>query len=215
MFCKNCGKQLSDTAKFCSGCGTQQNASPVPAQQPQQAADQPQPAQQQAADQPQAAPQQAPIQQQQPAQQQPQAGGVYNPPGVIAIQPNDSFPLLQGEVLFASHYGARFNPVSAAGYMHITNMRVVWTKSLGASMLSHGVLTGALLADEAEIPLDTVTKVESRRVGGSKGGIVIHTGDGKRHLYAVTSKRGTCNAEASASKDIMMTILNYAASVNG
>ena len=24
MFCKNCGKELSDTAKFCSGCGTQQ-----------------------------------------------------------------------------------------------------------------------------------------------------------------------------------------------
>lgn len=32
MFCKNCGKQLPDDAKFCSGCGTQVN-SPIPPQQ--------------------------------------------------------------------------------------------------------------------------------------------------------------------------------------
>lgn len=32
MFCKNCGKQLPDDAKFCSGCGTPVN-SPIPPQQ--------------------------------------------------------------------------------------------------------------------------------------------------------------------------------------
>lgn len=34
MFCKNCGKQLPDDAKFCSGCGTPVN-SPIPPQQAQ------------------------------------------------------------------------------------------------------------------------------------------------------------------------------------
>lgn len=29
MFCTNCGKELSDTAKFCTGCGTKVEASPV------------------------------------------------------------------------------------------------------------------------------------------------------------------------------------------
>jgi len=250
MFCENCGKQLSDTAKFCSACGTPQRVAPTPAQpQPTPAQSQPAPAQPQPAIiQPQPAPaqpqqpqyqppsvqqpvyQQPPQQtqyQQPPAQQpiyqqplhlpqyqQPQAGGVYDPPGVMVIEPNNSFQFMWGEVLFASHYGARFNPVSSAGYMHVTNMRVVWTKSLGASMLSHGIILGAALADQAEIPLGEVVGVDGGRVRGSKGGITIHTRDGKKHLYAVTSKGGTCNAGASASKDIMMAVLNYAVSVN-
>ena len=197
MFCEQCGKQLSDAAKFCSGCGMSQTTVPAPAQ-------------------PQPAPQQPVYQQppQQPQYQQPQAGGIYNPPGVIAIQPNNSFQFMQGEVLFSNHYGARFNPVSSAGYLHVTNMRIVWTKSLGASMLSHGLIVGAALANEAQISLGDVVSVDGGRVRGSKGGITIRTRDGKKHLYAVTSKAGTCNAEASASKDIMMVVLNYAVSVN-
>lgn len=37
MFCKNCGKQLDSTARFCDACGTQV-AQPQPPQQPQQEA---------------------------------------------------------------------------------------------------------------------------------------------------------------------------------
>ena len=140
--------------------------------------------------------------------------GVYNPPGAMAIQPNNSFQLMQGEALFASHYGARFSPISASGYMHVTNMRVVWTKSLGGSVLSHGILVGAALADEAEIPLAEVAGADGGRVRGSKGGITITTRDGRKHLFAVTTKAGTCNAEASAAKDAMLAVLNFAASVN-
>ena len=193
MFCTNCGKRLPEGGKFCSGCGRPQNAASAPPA-PSAVTGQPQPAQQQTA--------------------QPQTGGVYNPPGIMPIPPNNSFGLLPGETLFASHYGARFNPISSAGYLHVTNMRVYWTKSLGGSMLAHGVIVGAALADEAEIPLNSVVSAEDRRVGGSKGGIIIHTGDGKKHLYAVTSKMGTCNAEAGASKSIMLAVLNYAASQN-
>lgn len=29
MFCENCGKQLPDTAAFCTGCGTKTNAAPT------------------------------------------------------------------------------------------------------------------------------------------------------------------------------------------
>ena len=29
MFCENCGKQLPDTAAFCTGCGTKTNVTPV------------------------------------------------------------------------------------------------------------------------------------------------------------------------------------------
>ena|GEM_PF-2436432 len=207
MFCENCGTQLSDTAKFCSGCGTPQSAAPAPAQPQRQPAPS-QPVYQQP-------PVQQPVPQQQQYAPQSQTGGVYNPPGIMAVQPNNSFQFMQGEALFASHYGARFNPVSSAGYLHVTNMRVVWTKSLGASMLSHGVLVGAALANEAEIPLSDIVSVDGGRVRGSKGGIVIHTRDGKKHTYAVTSKGGTCNADASASKNIMMAVLNYAVSLNG
>ena len=191
MFCDYCGAPVNPGARFCIGCGRPLHAAsaPVPAQ-----------------------PQYRQPQQYQPP---PQTGGVYYPPGVMPIAPNNSFPLMPGEVLFASHYGARFNPVSSAGYLHVTNRRVVWTKSLGASMLSHGVLVGAALADEAKIPLSEVDSVDGGRVRGSKGGITIHTRDGKKHLYAVTSKAGTCNAEARASKDVMMAVLNYAVSVNG
>ena len=121
---------------------------------------------------------------------------------------------MPGEVLFASHYGSRFTPVSSAGYLHITNMRVGWTKSLGATILSHGVIIGASLANEAEIHLREVTGADGGRVRGSKGGITIRTRDGRKHLFAVTSKVGTYNAEASAAKDIVMAVLNYAASVN-
>ena len=32
MFCQNCGAQIADNAKFCSGCGTPLNAAPVLAQ---------------------------------------------------------------------------------------------------------------------------------------------------------------------------------------
>ena len=206
MFCTNCGKNLPDNTKFCSGCGTPLGAAaPVPVQpQPQQ---QPQPIQIQQPPQQQAA-------YAQPQYQQ-QACGVYYPPGIMPIAPNGSFPLMQGEQLFASHYGARFNPISSAGYLHVTNMRVVWTKSLGASMLSHGVLIGAALASEAEIPLGEVVGADGGRVRASKGGITIHTRDGKKHLYALTSKMGTCNADASAAKDIMMAVINYAAYMNG
>jgi len=197
IFCKHCGSAMTDGAKFCKECG---KVVEVPAA-PGQVAQQPQYQQ----------PQQQP---QQPQYQQPQAGGVYNPPGVMAVHPDNSFPFMPGEVLFASHYGARFSPVSSAGYMHVTNMRVAWTKSLGGSMLSHGILVGAALANEAEIPLGDVVGVDGGRVRGSKGGITILTRDGKKHLYAVTSKGGTCNSEASASKDIMIAVLNYAASTN-
>ena len=34
MFCPNCGKQLNDNAKFCTGCGTPLQAAPVVAPQP-------------------------------------------------------------------------------------------------------------------------------------------------------------------------------------
>jgi len=131
------------------------------------------------------------------------------------IAPNNSFSFQQGELLFASHYGARFNPVSSAGYLHVTNMRVVWTKSLGASMLSHGILVGAALANEFEIPLDTVTGVDAGRVRGSKGGITIHTSDNKKHLFAVTSKMGTCNTEAKEVKNTILNVLNYVVSTKG
>jgi len=207
MFCINCGKQLPDNAKFCSDCGTSlETAAPAPTY-PQQPPPIQQPPQQAAYAQPQ------PQYQQQ--QYQPQTGGVYNPPGILPAAPNNSFPLMQGEQLYASHYGSRFNPISSAGYLHVTNMRVVWTKSMGASILSHGLIVGAALADQFEIPLGTVVSADGGRVRGSKGGITIMTGDGKKHLYAVTSKMGTCNAEASAAKDIMLAVLNYAISVNG
>ena len=81
-------------------------------------------------------------------------------------------------------------------------------------MLAHGVLIGAALENGAEIPLGTVVSVDGSRVRGSKGGIIIYTRDGKKHLYAVTSKAGTCNAKASAVKDIMMAVLDYVVSVN-
>ena len=38
MFCQDCGAQLNDNAKFCSGCGTPQSAAPAPAQTQQPAA---------------------------------------------------------------------------------------------------------------------------------------------------------------------------------
>ncbi len=34
MFCRNCGKNLSDNAKFCDGCGTRVDTAPAPASQP-------------------------------------------------------------------------------------------------------------------------------------------------------------------------------------
>lgn len=40
MFCKNCGKQLADDAKFCAGCGTPV-APPAPPQEPGPSADDP------------------------------------------------------------------------------------------------------------------------------------------------------------------------------
>ena len=30
MFCKNCGSELSDSAKFCTKCGTKVEAKPTP-----------------------------------------------------------------------------------------------------------------------------------------------------------------------------------------
>jgi len=152
---------------------------------------------------------------QQPKYQPPQAGGDYTLPGLNPISPDAlKFPLEPGELLYASNYGCRFAPAVSAGYIHITNRRLLWTKSLAGSLLA--VREFALFQkDLVVVQLAAVVGVEAKSMRGSKGGLIVHTSDGKKLLLAITSKAGFFNAEAQAARDIMVAVLQHAASLNG
>ena len=193
MFCENCGKQLSDDASFCSGCGRPTGIVSATPAQPQQR-------------QPAYAPQQ---------QYQPRVGGGYNPPGVMPVSPGATkFQLQPGELLYASQYGSLVNLTLSSGDMFITNMRLVWTKSLARALISARAIA-FVQKDLAVIPLEAVTGVDGGRVRGNKSGLTVMTNDGKKHQFLVTSKMGYFNEEAQAAKEIMLAVLRYAASVNG
>jgi len=189
MFCESCGKQLSDDASFCSGCGRPTEIVSATQAQLQRQYQQP--------------------------QYQPQAGGAYNPPGVMPISPGAvKFTLQPGEQLFASQYGSLVNFTLSSGDMFITNMRLVWTKSLERALITARAIA-FVQKDLAVIPLEAVTGADGGRVRGNKSGLTVMTNDGKKHQFLVTSKMGYFNKEAQAAKEIMLAVLRNAASVNG
>ena len=193
MFCENCGKQLSDDARFCSSCGrptgtTQAQPQPTPYQQPQQHYQQP--------------------------QYQPQSGGLYSPPNIMPISPGaHQIQLQPGELLYAVQYGSLIGLTTASGEMYITNMRLVWAKSLARALISARSIA-LVQKDQVVIPLESVASADGSRVRGNKSGLTVITNDGKKHLFLVTSKMGYFNEEAQASKAIMLNVLNYASSIN-